>query len=256
MKTKNSINEMIRPDVQTSGDKQYYEGISRYYHSSPGTDLIKLQAFPKFVPISDMNKLLARYHIFQHVLPVHGDIIECGVYRGAGLMSWAHFSAIMEPLNHHRKIRGFDTFKGFAEIHRKDSGNLLEIARKGGLAANAHDDICEAIRLYDSYRMLGHIPKVSLHPGDATRTIPAFIKKNRHLVVALLYLDFDLYKPTKCAIEHFLPRMPKGAVIGFDELAQEHWPGETMAVLETVGLRNLKIQRLPFQPSVSFAVLD
>jgi hypothetical protein len=256
MKIKGSINEMIRPDVQAPGDKAYYEGLERYYQKSPATNLEKLQAFTKHVPLSDMNKLLARFLIFQHVLPVHGDIIECGVYRGAGLMSWAQFSAIMEPLNHHRRIRGFDTFKGFAGIHQKDSGNLLEIAKKGGLTTNAYEDILEAIRLYDLYRMLGHIPKVSLHPGDALKTIPEFLKKNQHLVVALLYLDFDVYEPTKCAIEHFLPRMPKGSVIAFDELAQVHWPGETLAVLETIGLRNLRIQRLPFQPSISFAVLD
>ena len=141
MKIKGSINEMIRPDVQAPGDKAYYEGLERYYQTSPATNLEKLQAFTKHVPLSDMNKLLARFLIFQHVLPVHGDIIECGVYRGAGLMSWAQFSAIMEPLNHHRRIRGFDTFKGFAGIHQKDSGNLLEIAKKGGLTTNAYQDV-------------------------------------------------------------------------------------------------------------------
>lgn len=256
MGIKNSINEMIRPNVQTESDKKYYLGIDNYYNNSPGTNLEKLQSFTKYVPLADMNKFLARYHIFQKIHHIHGDIIECGVYRGAGLMAWAHFSSILEPLNHHRRIHGFDTFSGFSKIHKKDRGNLLEIAKKGGLATNAHDDIIESIKLYDQFRILGHIPKVSLEAGDATKTIPKFIKKNQHLVVALLYLDFDVYEPTKCAIENFLPRMPKGSVLAFDELNQINWPGETMAVLESVGIRNLSIQRLPFQPSISFAVLD
>lgn len=253
---KNSINEMIRPDVQTAADKLYYQGIETYYAKSPGTNLEKLQAFTKYAPMAEINKFLARYHIFHNILHVQGDILECGVYNGGGLMSWALFSSILEPLNHHRKIRGFDTFTGFAKIHQKDHGNLLEIAKEGGLATNAYEDISAAIRLYDTFRILGHIPKVFLHPGDATKTIPGFVKANQHLVVALLYLDFDVYAPTKCAIEQLLPRMPKGAVIAFDELNQIHWPGETRAVLETVGIRNLRIQRLPFQPSVSFAVLE
>jgi hypothetical protein len=255
-KIKGSINELIRPEVQTAADKLYYEGVNKYYEKSPGTHLEKLQAFAKYTPMADINKFLARYHIFQNILHVQGDIIECGVYKGAGLMSWAVFSSILEPLNHHRKVRGFDTFTGFGQIHRKDRGGLLEIAQKGGLATNAYDDLTEAIRKYDLFRVLGHIPKVYLHPGDATKSIPAFLKKNRHLVVALLYLDFDVYAPTKCAIGQLLPRMPKGAVIAFDELNQIHWPGETLAVLESVGIRNLRIQRLPFQPSVSFAVLE
>ena len=36
----------------------------------------------------------------------------------------------------------------------------------------------------------------------------------------MLYLDFDLYAPTKAALETFLPRMPKGAILAFDELNQ------------------------------------
>jgi hypothetical protein len=50
--------------------------------------------------------------------------------------------------------------------------------------------------------------------------------------------------------------MPKGAIIAFDELNQKQWPGETMAVLEEIGLNRLRIQRVPFTPSISYAVLD
>jgi hypothetical protein len=50
--------------------------------------------------------------------------------------------------------------------------------------------------------------------------------------------------------------MPKGAVLAFDELDQAQWPGETMAVLETVGLRNLRIQRFPWHSALSFAVIE
>ena len=50
--------------------------------------------------------------------------------------------------------------------------------------------------------------------------------------MSLLYLDFDLYEPTKCAF----PRMPKGAVVAFDELNHAAWPGETMALLDTLGI--------------------
>ena len=92
--------------------------------------------------------------------------------------------------------------------------------------------------------------------GDAMKTIPEYLQKNPHLVVAMLYLDFDLYEPTKLAIETFLPRMPKGAVLVFDELNQSQWPGETLAVMDTIGLRNLQIQRFPFTPQLSFAVLE
>lgn len=127
---------------------------------------------------------------------------------------------------------------------------------KAGLPPHAYDDLRECVRLYDLNRFIEHIPRVELVVGDAMQTIPEYVENNPHLVVAMLYLDFDLYEPTKMAIETFLPRMPKGSILAFDELNQESWPGETMAVLETVGLRNLRIERFPFTPQLSFAVLD
>ncbi len=71
----------------------------------------------------------------------------------------------------------------------------------------------------------------------------------------MLYLDVDLYEPTKAALEAFLPRMPKGAVVVFDELNAAMFPGETAAVQEVLGLSSSAIRRFPFDSYVSFCVL-
>jgi cephalosporin hydroxylase len=63
-------------------------------------------------------------------------------------------------------------------------------------------------------------------------TARQFLTDFPHLVISCLYLDFDIYQPTKVALEHFLPRMPKGSVLVFDELNEEAFPGETIAVME------------------------
>ena len=80
------------------------------------------------------------------------------------------------------------------------------------------------------------------------QTIPQFIAENRHLLVSLLFIDLDLYEPTKVAIENFLPRMPKGAIIAFDDLDNPMWPGETLALLETVGLKKSSIEAFGMGP--------
>ena len=85
---------------------------------------------------------------------------------------------------------------------------------------------------------------------------PKYIKENPHLSVALLYLDLDIYAPTKVALETFLPRMPKGSIIAFDELSSEIYPGETIAAEEVIGIRNLKLERFPFDPNISFHIND
>jgi len=195
------------------------------------------------------------YEVFKQVLDVKGSVIECGVYRGFGLMTWAHLSAILEPVNLTRRIYGFDTFEGFPPPHEKDSTDLGE-AGTGGLFASSYDELSELARIHDVTRFLGHIPKVELIKGDAIKTIPEFISSHQHLVVSLLFLDFDLYEPTRVAIEYFLPRMPKGAVIAFDELDNPLWPGETLSLLETIGIKNLKIKRVEFEPYIGYAVLE
>ena len=73
-------------------------------------------------------------------------------------------------------------------------------------------------------------------------------------MVSLLFLDFDLYKPTKTALENFFPLIPKGGIIAFDELDNPLWPGETQAMLEFFKDNSLEIKRLPFDPYIGFAV--
>jgi len=69
-------------------------------------------------------------------------------------------------------------------------------------------------------------------------------------------LDFDIYQPTKIAIENFLPRMPKGSIIVFDEINNPDFVGEPKALLDTIGMSNLKIKRFSFNSFMSYAVLD
>jgi hypothetical protein len=244
------------PENQTPKDHSYYEQLSTYFQSGIGTDLDKLRSFPKYVPVAEINRFLAKNKLFEKILNIHGSIVECGVFMGGGLMTWASLSAIYEPLNHIRKIVGFDTFDGFIEVDEKDKGTIENSAAvRGGLKVSSYEDILECIRVFDLYRPLGHIQKVELVKGDVLKSLPKYIEANQHLIVSLLYLDFDLYEPTKFAIENLLPRMPKGAIIAFDQLNQKFWPGETLALLETIGLNNLKIERFIFQPQISYAVL-
>jgi len=251
---------MLDTRTQTAADEQYYSNIQKFFIQSEGDTLAKLRNFAKFVPRQNLALFLAKSEIFKQILDVHGHIVECGVFMGGGLLTWAELSAIYEPYNHTRRIVGFDTFAGFPSLSEHDTpeaGSEVNFAKVGGLAvAGAEADIRRAVQLYDTNRPIGHIERVELVKGDAQETIPAYVDSNKHTVVALLYLDFDLYEPTKVAIETFLPRMPKGAVLAFDELNQKQWPGETLAVMDAVGIRDLRIKRFPFTPQISYAVLE
>lgn len=240
---------------RTPIEEQVGQNVEHIFQACPDPIEIRLENFPKYVRRQQLKRFLALYEIFKLVLPVKGSIIECGVFRGFGVMSWAKLSAMLEPENLTRRIYGFDSFAGFPSSSSMDD-NPIATPTNGSLRADSYDELQELIAEYDRDRFLGHIDKVHLIAGDATSTIPQFVAEYPHLVVSLLFLDFDLYAPTKVALEHFLPRMPKGAIIAFDELDNPMWPGETQAVLDGGHLRRLRLQRLEWDPYISYAVID
>jgi hypothetical protein len=243
---------------QSRSDLNALDQVGEYWNASKGTPVAKLDAFTKYVSRQSITKLMARYEIFKQQLEVNGSIVEMGVHRGSSLMGWAHFSAILEPVNYLRKVIGFDTFEGFPSLSEQDSKGSSEYLQVGGFAVEEDmvADLAQAIEIFDSTRYLNHIPKVELVKGDIAQTLPAYLKENPHLVVSLLHLDADLYEPTKIALELLVPRMPKGAIIAFDELNMQLFPGETLATMEALGISNLRLKRFPFATSLSYAVIE
>jgi hypothetical protein len=240
---------------RTAAEQEVGKKIERIFNACPDPVEIKLENFPKYVRRQHLKRFLAMYEIFKLVLPVKGSVVECGVFKGFGVMTWAKLSTMLEPENLTRRIYGFDTFAGFAAVSEKDA-NPVAMPEQGALYADSHEELQALITEYDRDRFLGHIDKVHLIKGDATQTIPQFIADHPHLVVSLLFLDLDLYEPTKVALEQFLPRMPRGAVLAFDELDNPMWPGETLALLESVGINELKLRRLEWDPYIGFAVME
>lgn len=217
----------------------------------------RLQNFPRHVRRQDISRFLAKYELFQQALPVHGNIVECGVFAGGGLASWLHFSSILEPFNHTRRIIGFDTFEGFPSVHGKDtSAGSSDHLHKAAfhISSTMKDEIADLVQLHDRNRPLGHIPKVELVAGDACKTIARYVKDHPSLLISLLYLDFDIYAPTKAALEHLYPRIVKGGIVAFDELNCPEFPGETTALLESFDLKEVRLQRTHLDPHISFFI--
>ncbi len=229
--------------------------LARIFTSSDDDIETRLANFPRYARRMHMARLLSLYEIFKLCLPNEGSIAECGVFRGFFLMTWAHLSAILEANNINRRIYGFDSFTGFPSVSEADSPASTGVS-PGQLASNSAEELTALIELYDRDRFLGHIDKVSLISGDVTETIPAFLADNQHLVVSLLFLDLDLYEPTRIALKHFLPRMHRGSVIAFDELDRKGWPGETLAAMAEMDFGRRKFQRNVWDMHISFAVLD
>ena len=254
--TASSKNINVEGGLRTDAERNEAKCTQECFERNPEPWEKKMENFPKYVRRQNLTRFLALYEIFKKIQNVKGSIVECGVFRGFGTMSWSKFSAIMEPTNLMRKVYGFDSFSGFPSVSDSDLTDKSSHVKEGDLYADSYDELQELISINDSTRHLGHVPKTQLIKGDATRTIPEFVEKNPHIVVSLLFLDFDLYEPTKVALETFVPRMPRGSIIAFDELDNALWPGETIAMLDHFKGRLPKIERIEFDPYIGYAVID
>ena len=244
---------LIEKNRQSQNDLKALSIYDELFANAPGSNIHKLDTFARFVRRQKISKFMAHYEIYKQVLDVSGSIVEVGVHAAQSLFTFGHISAILEPYNYTRRIIGFDTFSGFSDFSESDiSPSSSQNIKLGGFSYDDISSIERSIVAFDENRPLGHIPKIRLIKGKIEDTSVDFLKNNPHLIVSLLHLDVDLYEPTLHSINAFMPRMPRGAVIIFDEVNQEGYPGETMALLQSGLLSEFKLSRFAFEPGLSY----
>lgn len=243
--------ESAETKQRTEVEEQASLRLAEAFESSTDPTAHRLDNFPKYCRRQALKRFLALYELFKLAIEVKGSVVDCGVNTGFSFMSFLHLSSILEPENLTRRVYGFDTFAGFPSLSAHDQG-IAPVA-VGQLSAPSLQELLQLVAVADSNRFLGHIDKAHLIPGDASETIPRFVEENRHLVVSLLFLDFDLYEPTVVALRSFLPRMPRGAILAFDELDNPRWPGETAGLVDALGIDELRLQRLVWDPYIAYA---
>jgi hypothetical protein len=199
-----------------------------------------------------LSRLLYYSHLYNLIIDVPGVIMEFGVQWGAGLVTLLNLRGIHEPFNFSRTIHGFDTFEGFPETSSLDG-----LARSGdNSTTRSYESVLEdLLAIHESFSPISHIKKFEVIKGDVHSTVPEWLERNQHSVISLAIFDLDLYAPTKDIMERVIGRMPKGAVIAFDELNHPSWPGETVALQEVIGLNNLRLRRFPHQPYCAYAII-
>jgi Macrocin-O-methyltransferase (TylF) len=191
-------------------------------------------------PLDRFTKMWARYELFKQVIDLPGDIVEGGVFKGAGLLYWAKLIQVFNPLSR-RRVVGFDTFAGYPKStsHEYDRVKGEEFLK----ASNYEGGSPEAIMAIA--REVGLESRVEIIKGDAGTTMEQYVQKNPGFRVALMNLDFDTYDPTAAALKHFYPLVIPNGVIVFDEYAAREW-GESNAVDEYFKGKNLTFRAIPW----------
>jgi hypothetical protein len=209
-----------------------------------------------FLTSKNLSRILFMHHIYQQIQSVPGVVIDLGTRWGQNSALFSTLRGIYDPFHRHRKIIGFDTFAGFPSVAPEDGkGDLMSVGNIT-VTPDYESFLARLMETHERLSPLSHLKKFELVKGDASITVPQYLKDNPETIVALAYFDFDLYEPTKVCLEALHPRLVKGSVVGFDELNDHGAPGETLALMETFGLANISLRRFPYASRSTYFVVE
>jgi hypothetical protein len=185
---------------------------------------------------------------------VQGSIFEFGCRWGQNLSLFSALRGIYEPFNRLRKVVGFDTFAGFPKVSEEDG-----IHSSPGMYSVTSEYEAYLSKILDHQEQespLSHVKKYEIIKGDASVRSNEYFMAHPETIVALAYFDLDLYEPTRDCLLNIKSRLTRGSVISFDELNEEKFPGETLAVKEVLGIDRYAIRRFPFNARTSYIIVE
>lgn len=193
-----------------------------------------------------IGKLIAHYELFKMSRNVAGEIVECGVFKGASLVRFAMFRKLFESA-FEKKIIGFDSFAEFPQTNFEEDKKLRDhIVKEAGEQSISTEQLMEVLK------NKGCENSVELIAGDITVTIPEYIKNNPEIRISLLNLDTDIYEPSVTILENFYPKLEKGGILILDDY--NVFPGETKAVDDYFKEMDIEIKSFPFSNTPCYLI--
>lgn len=240
----------------SQNEKNAQVEIVKLFRKCPIPDDEILSNLGLFLTSKNLSRIFFMDHIYKQIVNVPGVIMEMGTRWGQNMSLFMTLRSIYEPYHRHRKVIGFDTFEGFPSISKQDGNS--DLMEKGNLKVGEDYMAYLASLMWQKERNepLSHIQKYNIVKGDAVQKLQEYLKINPQTIIALMYFDFDLYEPTKKCLEMVASYLTKGSVLAFDELNDGDSPGETIALKEIIGLRNVKLRRLPNVARSSYLIIE
>jgi len=213
-------------------------------------------SFNRFVFDKDrsvFNKLVSKFMFYDMTKNLNGDIVECGVFKGSGMMAWLKLLDLYEP-NSLKKCIGFDFFGDdfVDELHNDiDRETMRQVFTRD---KNLKDDDVSMEGIRDKILRSGiRESKFELVKGDIGVTSAQAAKERPGFRISVLNLDLDLDEPTYATLVNLWDRVVPGGVVVFDEYAYHRW-SESNAVDRFVRLKGLELRATKIQAPTAFIV--
>lgn len=239
----------------TSIEKKAQEQLldSLFTSSIPRSEL--LHNLSIFMPRQNLARVLFCYELIKATDHVFGDIMTMGVRWGFDMAQFLNLKATLSPYAFDKNVIGFDTFSGFASTSAADGGGALIKDGSYSVSENYEDELERILTAHKFNAPRSNVSRFSLVKGDIVETLPAYLEQRPQTVVSLLYIDLDLYSPTKTSLDLLVSRIPKGGIIAFDELNHDKFPGETVALLDSFDLAKVELKKFPWLPGRGYIVV-
>lgn len=213
----------------------------------------KLDNLALFFDPKYLSRILFFNFIYNKILDVPGYILELGCQYGSTTALLQSLRDIYEPFNRTRKIFAFDTFKGLKGVTSKDL-NLNQGDFK--TPDNFEIFLDKILKIKENFGALPHYKRTKIYKGDVNLTFDKFIKENPETVLSLVFFDMDIYRPTLHILKKIKKHITKGSIIVFDEVCDELSPGETLALRDAIGLRNITLKRWQYNSRLTYFIVD
>jgi len=198
--------------------------------------------------ITRISKLLAAYELYKMALDLPGQVVECGVFKGASLSRFALFRSLLGNV-YSKKVVAFDIFGKFPETTFQD-----DIKTREEFIQEAGDQSISVEQMREVLDRRGIGQNVDLVSGDITVTVPEYVRSHPELKISILNLDTDIYEPAVTILEHLFPRIVRGGILILDDYAT--FPGETKAVDDYFRDTGVRVRKFPFAMTPSYVVKD
>jgi hypothetical protein len=189
------------------------------------------------------NKLHSKMYFYEMTRHLHGDIVECGVFKGSGVMSWLKLLNLHEP-HSIKKVVGFDFFSPNFVDDLKDEVDRETMRQVFKRVKNLKEEDVSREGIHNKIIAAGFDEsKFELIEGDITETAPKAVREKPGMRISILNLDMDLMEPTYCALTNFWDNIVPGGVVLFDEYAYHSWSESEAADLfcDTYGVKLHKL---------------
>ena len=193
--------------------------------------------------VARMSKFATHLELFRQVSGLAGDIVECGVFKGASLSRFIKFRTLFENESS-KKIHAFDTFDLYPEVNSEEDRAMRDkfITEAGDLSISRSRliEVLKENNLYNNIELIG---------GDIQKSVPEYLKQNSHLRISLLHIDVDLYGPTNIALQSFYPHVVQGGIVILDDYGA--FAGANRAIEEFFEGTGQRIRKLDYS-NISF----